>query len=297
MLTSTSLRGVMAALVTPFSKDGSLVDLQALERVTERCLDAGITGVLACGTAGENTTLRGSERVQVVERLASSISGRVPLVVGTGTACTRTSIENSLAAQAAGADAVMVIMPYYSRTTQDGLIAHVRAIHDALKLPIIVYNNPSRSIKLEPCTLERICEQAPRVVAIKDSSCDILECQELRRRLGDRLTIICGADDLFVASFAAGAEALTSILANVVPHRIAELVRLARVGDRDAALRAQLQILPLVDLIHAEPFPTTSKTALELLGLAHSTVRLPLMPSSSALREALRRELNRLGLL
>lgn len=295
MLTSSSFRGVIAAPVTPFTADARALDLPALERLVVRMIEAGVTGLMPCGTTGENAMLIPTERIAVIERIAATVRGRIPVIAGTGTAATHTSVALSQQAQQAGADAVMVIVPYYTKPTQAGIVAHVSAVHDAVSCPVMLYNNPHRSgIPLDPETVERICELAPRVVAIKDSTGNIDFCQEIVRRLGDRIAIVTGADETVVATLPLGAKALASVVANLIPERMVELVSMVERGQTEAARAAQHAVLPMCEAVFAEPYPATCKAGLAELGMAEPAVRLPLLPASTRARQAIAEELRRL---
>src|SRR4051794_8426056 len=184
-MTTHRIEGTWTALVTPFSPDGADVDLAALDRLVEDQIRGGVSGLVPCGTTGEAPTLDDAEQILVIKRVVAAARGRVPVYAGTGSFSTKKTIAASKAAVEAGVDGVMVVMPYYSKPSQDGLREHVLAVARAVACPIIVYNVPGRSVvDLSAETTARICEEASNVVAIKDATANVLRCQELKRRLG-----------------------------------------------------------------------------------------------------------------
>ena len=290
------LQGLITAPITPFANGGRSIDLAALERLVERQIDAGVAALMPCGTTGENAALSPTERTRVIECVSKTSAGRVPVIAGTGTAATPSTVELSQQAVDAGADAVMVIMPYYTMPTQDGLLEHVKAVGDAIEQPIVLYNNPMRSVvPLHAETVERMCEATPQVVAVKDSTGSVAFCQEVLRRLGERITVVCGDDDMVVPMFAMGAKAHASVLSNIIPARMVALVREAAAGGPAKARQLQCEVLGLCRAVFSEPFPASTKAAVAMLGLAEPIVRGPLLGVSGSLRERLAEELATLG--
>ena len=185
-----NFRGTFTALVTPFTKDGSAVDVAALERLVEAQVKGGVSGLVPCGTAGEDPLLSDEDRRNALRCIVSTASGRVPVIAGVGSIATATSVHLTRHAIDAGADGVMVVMPPYLNPSQEGMRAHVLEVARSTDRPVMLYNNPARSgVDLHPDTFESICEAAPNVVAVKESTGDIMRCQELHRRLGDRLAV------------------------------------------------------------------------------------------------------------
>src|SRR4051812_21118102 len=218
------LSGTYTAIVTPFTPDGDAVDHAALEALVEAQIAGGVSGLVPCGTTGESPTLAEEEQQDVVKRVVTVARGRVPVLAGTGSFSTKKSIAASKAALAAGADGVMIVMPYYNKPSQDGLREHVVAIARAVSCPMVLYNIPSRSVvDLSAEATERICQAAPNVVGLKDASGNILRCQELVRRLGDRLAIMSGDDALTLGMMACGATGVISVTSNVRPREVSEV--------------------------------------------------------------------------
>lgn len=289
------LRSTFTALVTPFTPDGDAVDVPALEALVEAQIAGGVAGLVPCGTTGEAPTLTDEEQVLVISRVAAVAKGRVPVLAGTGSFSTKKTIAYSKAALAAGADAVMVVMPYYNKPSQEGLRQHVLAIAKAIGAPIVLYNIPGRSVvDLSAETTAKICEQAPNVVGIKDATGNVLRCQELKRLLGDRLVVMSGDDALTLPMMSTGAKGVISVTSNVRPRDVSEVTRRFSEGDLEGARKQHFALLPLHSLLFAEPNPAPAKAALASAGKMSAVVRLPLAPASEGLQKQLTAALARL---
>jgi 4-hydroxy-tetrahydrodipicolinate synthase len=294
-MTTHRIEGTWTAIVTPFSPDGGEVDLAALDTLVEDQIAGGVSGLVPCGTTGEAPTLDEGEQVLVIKRVVAAARGRVPVFAGTGSFSTKKTILASKAAIAAGADGVMVVMPYYSKPSQDGLREHVLAVARAASCPIILYNIPGRSVvDLAADTTARICEAAPNVVAIKDATGNVLRCQELKRRLGDRLTVMSGDDGLTVAMMSVGASGVISVTSNVRPRAVSEVTRLVLENAWDRARAAHLALLEVHALMFVEPNPAPAKAALAAAGKMNDSVRLPLVAASEGVRRQITEALARL---
>lgn len=294
-MTTHRIEGTWTAIVTPFSPDGGEVDLAALDRLVEDQIAGGVSGLVPCGTTGEAPTLDEAEQILVIERVVAAAKGRVPVFAGTGSFSTTKTITASKAALATGADGVMVVMPYYSKPSQDGLREHVLAIARAVTGPVMLYNVPARSVvDLAADTVARICEAASNVVAIKEASGNVIRCQELKRRLGDRLTVMCGDDGLTVPMMAVGASGVISVTSNVRPRAVSEVTRFVRENAWDRALAAHLALLEVHGLMFVEPNPAPAKAALAAEGKMTDAVRLPLVPAGEGLRRQVTEALARL---
>ncbi|WP_438016463.1 4-hydroxy-tetrahydrodipicolinate synthase [Sorangium sp. So ce315] len=285
-MTQLPLSGTLTALVTPFTPDGEAVDFQALDALVEAQIAGGVSGLVPCGTTGESPTLTEAETTAVVRRVVEAARGRAPVIAGTGSFSTKKTIDASRAALAAGADGVMVVMPYYSKPSQEGLREHLLAVAKAVSAPIVLYNIPGRTgVDLSAETTERVCAAAPNVVAIKDATGHVLRCQELARRLGDRLTVLCGDDALTLAMMALGAKGVISVTSNVLPRETSAVTRKFLAGDLAGARAAHLALLELHALMFVEPNPAPAKAALAALGRMSPAVRLPLAPAGDATRQ------------
>jgi len=290
------LSGTFTALVTPLSADGESLDLEALDALVEAQLQGGVSGLVPCGTTGEAPTLTDDEQTAVIRRVVAASKGRVPVVAGTGSFSTKKTIASSKAALAAGADAVMVVMPYYNKPSQDGMREHVLAIARAVSAPVVLYNIPGRSVvDLGTDMLARICDAAPNVVAIKDATGNVLRCQETKARLGDRMAVFSGDDGLTVPMMAVGACGVISVTSNVRPQETAAVTSAMLAGDLVTARRLHLRLLELHGALFAEPNPTPAKAALAMEGKMSDAVRLPLLPAGDSTRRRLAEALARLA--
>jgi 4-hydroxy-tetrahydrodipicolinate synthase len=296
MFSEARLSGVFTALVTPFSADGSSVDTAALDTLVEAQIAGGVSGLVPVGTTGESPTLTEAEQRLVIQRTVQVAKGRVPVIAGAGSFATQKTIHGCQAALEAGADAVMIVMPYYNRPTQAGLVEHVLHVAAAVKGPVVLYNIPVRTgIDLSVDATEAICAKAPNVIGMKDATGNVLRCQELVRRLGDRLTIMSGDDSLTLGMMACGARGLISTTSNLLPKQVSEVCRLASAGDWKEARRAHLALLPVYETMFLEANPGPLKFALSQASRMSPAVRLPLVTPGEAVRdkisEAVRRYL------
>jgi 4-hydroxy-tetrahydrodipicolinate synthase len=293
MPTPARLEGAFTAIVTPF-RSGEL-DLDALDRVVEHQVRGGVAGIVPCGTTGESPTLSAAEQRAVIARAVAAARGRTLVIAGTGTNATRESIERTRAARAAGADAAMLVMPYYNKPTQAGLLAHVRAVHDATDLPLVLYNVPPRTAgDLLADTVARIAEACPRVVAVKEATGNVLRTQQLVAMLGDRLSVLSGDDALTLGIMACGGRGVISVTSNAVPAAVQGVVAAFLRGDLADAQRRHFALLPLHEALFLETNPGPIKAAMAELGLLAPEIRLPLVWPEPRTIEAVRAALQRL---
>jgi 4-hydroxy-tetrahydrodipicolinate synthase len=282
------LFGTYTALVTPFTEDGERVDERALETLVEDQIKGGVTGLVPCGTTGESPTLTDEEQLAVIRATVEIAKGRCAVLAGTGSFSTDKTIKASKAAEKVGAGGVMIVMPYYSRPSQEGLAAHVRAVAAAVGVPVVLYNVPSRSVvDLLPETIERICDVAKNVVGVKEATGNVLRCQEIVRRMGDRLSVLSGDDALTVAMMAVGAKGVISVTSNVRPALVSRVTELLRQGRFEDARKQHFALLPLHGLLFEEPNPVPAKAALALEGKMTRAVRGPLVACSAELEKRL----------
>jgi 4-hydroxy-tetrahydrodipicolinate synthase len=289
-----SLHGAITALVTPM-RDGE-VDFVALARLVEEQIAAGVHGLVAVGTTGESATLDVAEHVAVIRRVVEVAARRVPVIAGAGANATAEAIELSKASEDAGADALLHVTPYYNKPPQEGLYRHYAAIARETRLPIVLYNVPSRTgCDLHPATVARLAE-IDRIVAIKEAS-DVRRAGELIAAVGERIAVLAGDDIIALPIMALGGRGVISVISNVVPGHVARLCDAMRAGDLARAREIHFDVLPLCELLFAEPNPIPAKAALELMGAMSGEVRLPLAPCSPALRARLGELLRQKGLL
>jgi len=288
------LRGAWTALVTPFSADGSAVDWDAFDKHIEGQVAGGVQGLVPCGTTGEAPTLSGSEQEEVIRHTVSVARGRAIVLAGTGTNNTASTIEASRRAVRAGADAVMAVMPYYSKPSQLGLIEHVRRVASAVEVPVVLYNIPGRcAVELSVESTLKVLEQSPNVVGVKDATANVLYCQELMSRAGDRVTVMCGDDALTLAMMSVGARGVISVTSNVYPKQVEQAVVEALEGRWDSARRRHFALLPVHRAMFCEPSPQPVKAALALEGRMTSAVRPPLVEASERCRSRVAEEMRR----
>jgi 4-hydroxy-tetrahydrodipicolinate synthase len=273
------LRGSCVALPTPF-RDGHL-DLFALEKLCRRQIEHGIGALVPCGTAGEQPLLTSSEHQRVMVATVKAAAGRVPVIAGVGSSNTRLSIELARSAELVGAQALLCVTPSYLKPTQPGLIAHFKAIHDAVTTPIILHDAPSRTgCALDDLTIARLAD-LPRIVGLKDATGDIGRAFRLRRRLGERFFLLSGDDTSQVAFRRAGGDGCISVTANVAPALCSALHK--AFDRRDTAIVARYDgiLAPLHEALSLEANPIPVKRALHRLGLINNDLRLPLVPLSA----------------
>ncbi len=284
-------RGMATAMVTPMTADG--VDYDALGRFIDFQLEAGINALVAVGTTGESATLSPQERNKVISFTVDRVKGRVPVIAGTGTNNTLHAIDYSVSACDSGADALLVVTPYYNKATQNGLIAHFTAIADKATKPIILYNVPSRTgCNLLPATVEVLAKH-PNIAAVKEASGNMSQVVELIARCGDNITVYSGEDGLTVPMLAMGAMGTISVLSNVVPKKAVEMTDAFFAGDIRRAAALQCEMLPLINCLFSEVNPIPAKAAVSAMGFGEEHIRLPLTPMES--REKLFREMRRRG--
>ena len=286
--------GCTVALVTPF-KNGE-VDYPALSASVDWQIAQGTLGLSPVGTTGESPTLSHDEHERVIDAVVERAAGRAKIMAGTGSNSTAEAVCLTKFAAKAGADAALVVSPYYNRPTQEGLYAHFAKIAESVDLPIVVYNVPSRTGRnVEPETIERLAKIGP-IVAVKEAGGSLDQVSELLVRTD--LTILSGDDSLTLPMMAVGAEGVVSVAGNIVPKDVIGLVEAFRAGDLAEARRLHLKLFPLCrDLLGVAPNPIPIKTALALLGRGNGEMRLPLTPPGPAAVEALKRSLAHYGLI
>ncbi len=286
--------GSITALITPF-RDRS-VDFDALERLIEQQIEQGTHGIVACGTTGESPTLTKEEHNRIVERTIAVVKGRIPVIAGTGTNSTASTIESTLHARHAGADAALIVTPYYNKPTQEGLYAHYKAIHDATDIPILIYNIPPRCIvDMSIDTMSRLAE-LPRIVGVKDATADLARPTLLRNRTGPDFCQLSGEDGTALQFLAAGGHGCISVVSNIAPALCAQMQNAWASGDVKDAETIRDRLAPLIKSLFIETSPAPVKYAASKLGLCTDEMRLPMLPASPAAREAVDRGLDFAGL-
>lgn len=274
------IKGSITALITPF-QDGA-VDWEAFEAFVDWQIAEGTHGLVPCGTTGESATLSLEEHDRLVALCIRTAAGRVPVIAGCGSNATATAIDHARHAEKAGADAILLVSPYYNKPGQEGLYAHFRAVHDACGLPVVLYNIPGRSaIDIHIDTLKRLRE-LPRIVGIKDATGDLARVVRQRVALGSDFIQLSGEDATAVGFNAMGGVGCISVSSNVAPQLCARMQEATLEGRYDAALALQDRLAPLHEQVFSEPSPAPAKYAAHRLGLCADEVRLPLLPLSGA---------------
>lgn len=284
---NTVFTGAATAIVTPLTKDG--VDYEQFGRLIDWQIESGIDAIVAVGTTGEGSTLDDDEHREALRFCVERVAGRVPVIAGTGSNDTAYAISLTKYACEIGADAMLLVTPYYNKATQKGLIESFRAIADASTKPCILYNVPSRTgCNLTPASCSVLADH-PNIVAIKEASGNISQIAELARLVGDRMDIYSGNDDQIIPILSLGGKGVISVLSNLMPRETSEMCKKYFAGDLSGALKMQLDLLPLVDALFSEVNPIPVKAAMAAMGYCENYLRLPLTPMESENEERLLR--------
>jgi 4-hydroxy-tetrahydrodipicolinate synthase len=288
-------KGVITALVTPFRSDA--IDEEALRRLVDEQIRAGIDGFVPVGTTGESPTVSVEEHIRIIKIVVEETRKRVPVIAGTGANSTREAIELTIEARAVGADATLQVTPYYNRPTQDGLFRHFKAVADAAGLPIVVYNVPGRTgCDLLPETMARLCE-VPLVVGIKEATGSAQRAAQIISRVGDRMVVLSGDDATAFPLYVLGAQGCISVVSNVAPADMAAMWDAAAAGDWKKARELHYKVFPLSEGLFIEANPIPVKAALAMMGKISDEIRAPLYPMTGANREKVRKILVDLKLI
>lgn len=288
------LRGSLVALVTPF-KNGQ-VDVDTLKKLVEWHIEQGTHGLVPVGTTGESPTLTHEEHEMVITETVKAAAGRVPVVAGAGSNNTAESLRHMKHAKAVGADAALVVTPYYNKPTQEGLYAHFATLHDAVELPIVIYNIPPRSVvDMSPKTMGELAK-LPRIIGVKDATGDLSRVSQQRITCGVNFSQISGEDATAHGFNAQGGVGCISVTANVAPALCSALQSACLAGDYAKALEIQDRLMPLHQAVFTEPGLVGVKFAMSELGLCSDEVRLPLTPLTEGTKDLLRAALRHAGL-
>ncbi|MDJ0951013.1 MAG: 4-hydroxy-tetrahydrodipicolinate synthase [Alphaproteobacteria bacterium] len=288
-------KGSIVALITPF-RDGA-VDEKAFQELVEWQIAEGTHGLVPCGTTGESPTLSHDEHKRVVELCVEAAAGRVPVIAGTGSNATAEAIDFAKHAAQAGANAQLVVTPYYNKPTQEGLYQHYKALHDAVELPILIYNIPGRSIvDMSVATMARLAA-LPRIVGCKDATADLARPLETRLACGPEFCILSGEDATAVALLAQSGDGCISVTANVAPKQCAAMHAAWQAGDLEAVRSYNELLMPLHAALFCETSPGPVKYAANLLGLCETDVRLPLCPIAESSKKTVEAAMAAVGLI
>lgn len=289
-------KGCGTALVTPFTKDNR-IDFEALERLIDFQLNGGADAIIIFGTTGEASTLTDDEKLETAKFTLERVGGKVPVIAGAGSNNTLRGIELSKMLESAGVDALLHVTPYYNKTNEEGLKRHFRAVAEAVNLPVILYNVPSRTgMNLLPETCGEL-SKVPNIVAIKEASGDVRTVSAIQTFAGEDFTVYSGNDDVILPTLACGGKGVISVLSNILPGAVSVMCKSFFAGELEAARSLQKKYSKLISLLFCETNPIPVKYALQLMGMCAETTRLPLWNMSDANKEKLKNEMEKLHII
>ncbi|MGO5065442.1 4-hydroxy-tetrahydrodipicolinate synthase [Clostridium sporogenes] len=288
-------KGSGVAIVTPFNETG--VNFDELSNIIEWHIKSKTDAIIVCGTTGEATTMTEAEKKETIKFVVNKVNKRIPVIAGTGSNNTAAAIAMSKWAEDIGVDGLLVITPYYNKTTQKGLVKHFKAVSDAVNTPIIIYNVPGRTgLNINSSTLKELCEDK-NIVAVKEASGNISQIAEIKALCGDKLDIYSGNDDQIIPILSLGGIGVISVLANVIPEDVHNMCELYLTGKVNEALKIQLDSLALTNALFIETNPIPVKTAMNLMNMKVGELRLPLCEMSENNLEVLKKELKAYNLM
>ena len=289
-------KGSAVALVTPFDENGN-VNFEKIKELVEFQISNGTDAIVACGTTGEASTLNDEEHLAAIKAIVEAVNKRVPVIAGTGGNDTAHSIYMSQEAEKLGADALLVITPYYNKANKSGLRKHFVSIANSVKLPIILYNVPSRTkVNIPPALVADLARNVDNIVALKEACGDLAQVAEVCRLVPEDFAVYSGNDDSILPLLSLGGSGVISVLANICPKETHDLVAKFMEGDLEGSRKLQLDMKPLIDALFIEVNPVPVKTAINLIGLNAGSLRLPLAEMEEQNLEVLKRELVNWGL-
>ncbi|MDA0786817.1 MAG: 4-hydroxy-tetrahydrodipicolinate synthase [Proteobacteria bacterium] len=289
-------KGSLTALITPF-RDGK-VDEKAYQGLVEWQIDEGTDGVIPVGTTGESPTLSHAEHERVVEMCVEAAAGRIPVIAGAGSNSTEECVRLTQHAKSAGADAALIVTPYYNKPSQDGLYAHFKTVADAVDIPIIIYNIPPRSvIDMSTATMARLAADCPNIIGVKDATADLTRPLAMRQEIGEDFCMLSGEDATVMSFLANGGDGCISVTSNVAPRACADMHDAWLAGDVKAAMAINARLFPLHTALFVEPNPVPVKYAASLLEKCTMDVRLPLTPANENTQKLVRDAMMSAGLL
>ncbi len=293
---NTIFEGVATALVTPMHEDGS-INFDRLKTLIDEQIEAGVPALVICGTTGESATMTLEEHSEVIKVAVEHTAGRVKIIAGAGSNDTACAAALAKEAEADGADALLLVTPYYNKATQKGLYEHYKYIAEKVSLPIILYNVPSRTgCNIKPETYAKLAE-IPNIVAIKEANGDISSVVKTRLLCGDKLDIYSGNDDQIIPIMALGGKGVISVLSNVMPKETVEMCGKMLKGDLEGAANMQIEMSSLIDALFIEVNPIPAKTAMNLMGMNMGPLRLPMTEMEEGTKAVLANELKKFNLI
>lgn len=290
-------KGAGVAIVTPFHEDGS-INYEKFAELVEDQIAGGTDAIIVCGTTGEASTLTHEEHLDLIRFCAEKVHGRVPVVAGTGSNCTKTAVYLSTEAEKYGVDGLLVVTPYYNKATQNGLYEHFKTIADSVKLPIILYNVPGRTgCNIMPETVVRLCTEVSNIVAIKEASGNIGQVVKLMAMANGKVDLYSGNDDQVVPLMSLGGKGVISVLSNVAPRQMHDICQKFFDGDIEGSMQEQLRAIDLCNALFCEVNPIPVKTALNLMGKEVGPLHMPLSPMEPQNVEKLKAAMQNYGIL
>lgn len=289
--------GAGVALVTPFKENGE-INYSKLEQLVEDQIAGGTDSIIVCGTTGEAATLTHDEHIREIRFVCDIVNGRIPVIAGTGSNCTATSVYLSKCAEEAGADGLLLVSPYYNKSTQKGLKVHFTEVAEAVKLPILLYNVPSRTgINIAPETIVELCKEVENIVGVKEASGNFSSIAKIASMSNGWVDLYSGNDDQIVPLMSLGGKGVISVLSNIAPAKVHEMCEAHLKGDVAKSCKMQLEAIPLIEALFCEVNPIPVKEAMNMMGMEVGPYRKPLVEMDPQNKERLRRELVNYGLL
>ena len=290
-------KGAGVAIVTPMKANGE-VNYEKFAELIEFQIENGTDAIIVCGTTGESSTLSHEEHLDVIKYCAEKVAGRVPVVAGTGSNCTETAVYLSQEAEKYGVDGLLLVSPYYNKATQNGLYTHFKTVADSVKIPVILYNVPSRTgCNILPETVVRLCNDVENIVGVKEASGNISQIAKLAAKANGKVDIYSGNDDQIVPVLSLGGIGVISVLSNVAPRETHDICAKYFEGDVKGSLELQLRAMDLCDALFCEVNPIPAKAAVSAMGFGNEFVRMPLSLMEPANRQRLFNEMRKLGVL
>lgn len=289
--------GAGVALVTPFKANGD-VNYDKLEEILEEQIAGGTDAIVICGTTGEASTMSPEEHLSVIKYGCEVVKGRIPVVAGTGSNCTREAVYMSQKAEEAGADGALLVTPYYNKATQNGLIAHFTTIAEAIKIPALLYHIPGRTgVTMKPETIVSLCKNVPNIVGVKEASGNFSSIATMMNMADGCIDVYSGNDDQIVPLLSMGGKGVISVLSNVAPKQTHDICQKFFDGDVKGSLQMQLDAIPLVSALFSEVNPIPVKAAMNMMGKEVGPLRLPLTEMEDAHKEVLKQAMKSYGIL
>lgn len=289
--------GAGVAIITPFLPNGD-VNFDKLEEILEEQIAGGTDAIISCGTTGESSTMSHEEHLEVVRFTCKVVGGRIPVIAGTGSNCTREAVEMSREAEKAGADGLLLVTPYYNKATQNGLIAHYKAIAESVSIPIILYHIPGRTgVTMKPETIVTLCREVPNIVGVKEASGNFSAIAEIMNLADGCVDLYSGNDDQIVPLLSLGGKGVISVLSNIAPRQTHEICQNYFDGNVKKSCEMQLEAIPLINALFCEVNPIPVKAAMNLMGKEVGPLRLPLTEMEPQNQERLKGAMKAYGIL